>query len=115
MGGETMLKKDLIKQIDKLQKDKREIVKSFFEALILINRNNMKMEISPAVQGFCAYDIRVAKSKGKIKWKTYGGVRMWEKWYDIGFPPGRFIKAVKALIKGVEEYEKEKGGKVDGK
>ena len=110
-----MLKKDLIKQIDKLQKDKREIVKSFFEALILINRNNMKMEISPAVKEFCAYDIRVAKSKEKIEWKTYGGVRMWERWYDIGFPPDRFIKALKAVIKGIKKYEKGKGGKVNGK
>ena len=103
-----MLKKDLIKKINELQKHEREVVKSFFEALRLINKNDMKMEISPAVREFCAYDIRVAKSKKPIKWKTYGGARMWEYRGEMGWPPKRFLEALKRLIKEVKRYEKEK-------
>ena len=103
-----MLKKDLIKKIDELEKDKREIVKCFFEALRLINRNNMKMEISPAVREFCAYDIRVVKSKKPIEWKTYGGVKISERLDKMGFPPEIFIRVLKELIKNVKRYEKEK-------
>ena len=103
-----MLKKELIKKVDELRKDKREIVKSFFEALKSINRNNMKMEISPVVNEFCAYDIRVVKSKKSIKWGTYGGVRIYERLDKMGFPPENFIKALKMLIEDVKSYEKEK-------
>ena len=107
-----MLKKDqryitfLIKKVEELQKDKREIAKSFFKALRLINKNNMEMEISPAIKEFCAYDIRIAKSPKKIKWKSYGGVRMWERFDKMGFPPERFLIALRILIKEVNEYQK---------
>ena len=103
-----MLKKDLIKKVNELQKDKREIAKSFFEALRLIGKNDMKMEISPAVREFCAYDIRVAKSKKPVEWKTYGGVKISERLDKMGFPPEVFIKALKVLIRNVKKYEKEK-------
>ena len=58
-----MLKKDLIKKIVELEKDNREIVDTFLKALRLINKDDIKMEISPAVKEWCAYDIRIAKSK----------------------------------------------------
>lgn len=103
-----MLKKDMVKRIRELQEEKREIVESFFESLRLINKNNMKMEISPAVREFCAYDIRVAKSKKPIEWKFYGGTRFYERLDKMGFPPEIFIKALKILIRNVKKYEKDK-------
>ena len=99
-----MLKKDLIKKIVELEKDNREIVDTFLKALRLVNKNDIKIEISPAVKEWFAYDIRIAKSKKPIKWKTYGGVRMWEYLDKIGFPSKRFIKVLKELIRSVKKY-----------
>ena len=107
-GGKVMLKKELIKKIDELEQDKREIAKSFFKALKLINKEDMKMEISPAVREFCAYDVKVAKSKKLIKWRTYSGVKMSERLDKMGFPPEIFIKVLRILIRNVKRYEKEK-------
>lgn len=98
-----MLKKNLIKRIEELQKEIRDVEKNFFKVLKLVGKEDMKIEVSESVLDFGAYDIRLAHSKKKVKWNTYAGVRMYRQLSDE-----MFIKVVKILIRDTKRYEKEK-------